>query len=247
MTAQWFRHSNRLGVVLASLLLLTSFGSAYAQNSNSTHYQVTQTQFGAGSLDKDCSAHYCGKVSIGDAASGYASSAHYRANFGSDTSDVPLLEVITQGGTEDLGSLSTATTATATEIVKVRNYLSNGYSLQITGAAPNQGSHALTNLATPTASQSGQEQFGINLVANTSPPIGTNPQQLPSTVTSFGEPTVDYSTTNLFKYVDGDVVASSPSSSGETDYTISMIFNVSNITPGGSYNGVYSAVVVPVY
>ena len=47
--------------------------------------------------------------------------------------------------------------------------------------------------------------------------------------------------------VDGDVVASSDTSSSETDYTMSMIINVSNVTPGGRYNGVFSAVVVPLY
>jgi hypothetical protein len=71
--------------------------------------------------------------------------------------------------------------------------------------------------------------------------------QVPSTGTSFGTAVGDYSTPNIFKYVDGDIVAQSLKSSGETDYTLSIIINVSNTTPGGYYNGSFSAIVVPTY
>jgi hypothetical protein len=56
-----------------------------------------------------------------------------------------------------------------------------------------------------------------------------------------------YDAQDMFMYNDGDVVAHSLSSSGETDYTMSMIINVSGVTPGGRYTGVYSAVAVPVF
>jgi len=39
----------------------------------------------------------------------------------------------------------------------------------------------------------------------------------------------------MYKYLNGDVVAFSTQSSSYTNYTISYIFNVSNVTPGGSY------------
>src|SRR5262249_36782928 len=126
-------------------------------------------------------------------------------------------------------------------------YLSNGYTLQISGAAPSQGTHHLTALATPTTSHQGAEQFGVNLVANSTPAVGANPVQVPSGSIGFGTVTDDYITPDLFKYVEGEPVAQSSTSNGETDYTLSMIINVSNITPGGRYTGVYSAVVVPTY
>ena len=44
-----------------------------------------------------------------------------------------------------------------------------------------------------------------------------------------------YQTTNLFKYVKGDTVAFSSKSSGETDYTVSYLYNISGGTPAGNY------------
>jgi len=236
-----------LGTALAVLCVFVAIGQARAETSSSASYQIDQAQFGSGSQLNACSASYCSDQTAGDTVVGNASSAHYSAQFGSDTSDVPLLEVIASGGTQDLGVLDTDSTGAAAATVKVRSYLSNGYIMQITGSAPSQGSHALTTLATPTSSHAGAEQFGINLTANTTPAIGADPVQVPSGSFSFGAVTSDYGNPNLFKYVDGDIVAQSDASTGETDYTITMLLNVSNVTPGGRYTGSFSAVVVPLY
>jgi hypothetical protein len=171
----------------------------------------------------------------------------YRAQTGFNTGDEPVLEVITSSISEDMGVLDDATTGTAAAMIKVRNYLSDGYVLQIVGPAPGQGSHRLNALTTPTLSQKGVEQFGLNLVANTTPAIGANPAQVPSGTFSFGNVESGYNGSNYFKYVDGDIVARSLTSTGETDYTVSFIANVSNVTPAGRYNGSFSAVVTPVY
>jgi len=232
---------------LAAILSLAPHGTVSAAQSASTHYQVNETQFGSGSALNNCSNTYCAKISAGDTTVGSASSTSYTAHFGSTTTNVPLLEVITEGGSQNMGVLDTNLTGTATNSIKVRNYLSNGYVLQIAGAAPNQGTHSLTALTSPTTSHRGAEQFGINFAANTAPAIGSNPVQIPSGSYSFGAATPDYATPDLFKYVDGDVVARSTKSSGETDYTMSMIINVSNVTPGGHYNTSFSAVAVPTY
>jgi hypothetical protein len=91
------------------------------------------------------------------------------------------------------------------------------------------------------------EQFGINLAANTSPHIGAGPVQVPSNTYSFGAVESGYSQADLYKYSNGDAIAYSNSSSGETDYTLSMIINISAVTPGGQYTGNFSAVAVPVF
>jgi hypothetical protein len=94
----------------------------------------------------------------------------------------------------------------------------------------------MLGLTTPTISSVGTEQFGINLVANTAPTtFGANPSQAPDASFSFGQAAAGYDTPNYFKYVTGDTIAYSNKSSGETDYTISYLFNVSNATPGGQY------------
>jgi len=233
-------------LALALVLCMGCMGSATASQSSSPNYQVDQTQFGSGSSLNDCSSDYCAKTAVGDAVVGGASSANFAATFGSNTTDEPLLEVIVGGGNQDMGTLDITHTGTATSLIRVRSYFSNGYVMQITGTPPSQGVHALTALSTPTTSHQGAEQFGINLANNTSPDIGSGPTQVLAGQ-SVGQVASDYSGADLFKYVDGDVVASSDTSSSETDYTMSMIINVSNVTPGGRYNGVFSAVVVPLY
>jgi hypothetical protein len=130
---------------------------------------------------------------------------------------------------------------------KITSYLSSGYTVQMYGDPPKMRGHTITALTSPTQSQVGKEQFGINVVANTTPDIGANLKQVPDSTTSFGQVNSGYNTPNYFKYVSGDVIAHSSKSSGETDYTISMIINVSNETPAGHYTSDYSIVVIPVY
>ncbi|MCA9327635.1 hypothetical protein KDA14_03855 [Candidatus Saccharibacteria bacterium] len=234
-------------LLLAALIVVGGAGTALAQSSTSSNYKVTETQFGSGSTQQQCSASYCTKTSIGDMGNGSSSSAGGSAQFGSITPDEPLLEVIIEPGVSFLGDLSSTQTATKTTIVKVRSYLSNGYFIQVTGDPPKYGNHTLSTPSSPTASQVGSEQFGINVVANSSPNVGANPVQVPSGQYSFGEAYTGYNTANLFKYNSGDTVARSTVASGQTEYTISMIVNISNLTPSGHYSGDFSAVVVPAY
>lgn len=235
-------------ILLAVVTAGSGFSVALAETSKSTNYQTTETQFGASSTQENCSTQYCSRVSIGDVASGgNGTSSGSTATFGSLTSEEPTLEVIVDPGQSNLGVLTTETTATKSMIVRIRSYLSNGYTLQITGSPPKISNHTLATSSTPTASSPGIEQFGINAVANTSPSVGAAPVQVPSGDFSFGEVNTGYDTANLFKYVSGGVVAHSSKSSGRTDFTISMIINISNSTPAGKYQGDFSAVVIPVY
>lgn len=238
-----------LNLMLLAALLVIDGGTStvFAVTSNSPHYQVTETEFGAGSTQQNCSGQYCARTSIGDMAVGEGSSAGGAATFGAITDDQPLLEVIVDPGVSHLGVLSTEATATKTTTVKVRTYLSNGYTLQIVGTPPKYGGHTLHTPNSPTAAQAGTEQFGINAAANTSPVVGAGPLQVPSAQTSFGVVDDDYKIPNLFKYTSGEVVARSLTASGQTDYTISMIVNIANSTPAGHYTGDFSAVVIPVY
>jgi hypothetical protein len=235
-------------LALSLMIALGAIGTAAAtQTSTSSHYSVTETQFGAGSQQRQCSTTYCAKSSAGDTTVGSASSLSFSAQLGGNTSDIPILEVIAEGGNQDLGVLDTTHTATAISTVKVRNYLMQGYALEISGTPPKYANHALTSLTVPAASQSGKEQFGVNLVANTTPSIGADPIKLPSNDSALSYIASGYSNANLYKYVDQDIVAENFTSSGEVHYTISMILNISGVTPGGRYTSTFSAVVVPFY
>lgn len=238
-----------LRLILPAVLLVAvgGAGTVLATTSSSTSYRVTETEFGASSTAQTCSGQYCAQASIGDMSAGSSASSQYKAKFGTITSSDPLLEVIVNAGQSNLGILTTQATATKTTTVQVRNYLSGGYVLQIVGNPPKYGSHTLASPSTPTAATPGTEQFAINASANTTPSVGAAPVQVPSGQTSFGVVNDNYHTPNLFKYTSGDVVAHSNSESGRTDYTISMIVNISNATPAGHYAGDYAAVVIPVY
>ena len=240
----------RVAALLAVLVSLCGASVAFATNDpSSSHYQLTQSQFGGGggSSLQSCSGQYCAQASIGDPATGESDGTSHTAQFGPITSSDPSLDVIVNSGVSDLGVLTTERTASKTTTVKIRSYLSNGYILQIIGDAPKYNGHALTTTTTPSQSVPGTEQFGINLATNTNPGIGADPVQVPSSTTSFGFVTNDYKSPNLFKYVSGDTVAKSTSASGETDFTISTIVNISSGTPAGHYSGDFAAVVIPVY
>lgn len=222
-------------------------GTAFAVTSSSSNYQVTETQFNAGSSLQSCSGQYCAKTSIGDTAVGSAASADVTAQFGPITSKDPLLEVIVEAGASNLGVLTTEGTATKTTTVRIRNYLSGGYVLQIVGDPPKYNGHPLNTSSTPVPSVPGTEQFGINAALNTTPSVGAMPVQVPSDQTSFGVVAQNYRSANMFMFNSGDVVARSVTASGQTNYTISMIVNISSATPAGHYSGDFSAVVIPVY
>jgi len=225
------------GVLVGLLVLLLMPVTAWAAQSSSSHYQVNEVFFGTGGDLHDCSAHYCAKTSAGETAIGNPSSPNYQARAGFNTDRTPYLQFIVNGTTTDIGVLNPGSTATTTGSFSVKNYLSSGYSVVTVSSPPKNGSHNLNALNTPTASTAGSEQFGINLVANTSPTtFGANPSQNPDSSFSFGAAASGYDTPNLYKYVPGDTIASSVKSSGETDYTISYIYNISSTTPGGTYS-----------
>lgn len=222
---------------MASLLvLLTVPATAMAAQSASSNYQVNEVFFGSGGALNTCSGSYCAKESIGETTVGNPKSTNYQARAGFNTDRTPYLQFIVNGVNTDVGVLSTGSTATTTATFSVKNYLSSGYSVVTVSNPPKNNTYTMNALSSPTLSSAGTEQFGMNLVANTLPTtFGANPAQNPSSVFSFGTAASGYDSANHYKYVPGDTIATSNKSSGETDFTISYIFNISSVTPGGIY------------
>ena len=240
-----------LRYIAATLLGVFVFGvpflapRVFAETSSSSkNYQMVEGQFGVGSSDESCSGQYCSKTTIGELG---ATSSETTATFGTAEYNEPILQMIVSSGDSNLGVLTTEKTATKTMIVQIRNYLSGGYTLQIIGDAPKFDGHELLTPTTPTAATPGVEQFGMNVVENTSPLVGKKALQVPADKGDFGEAAPGYNETNKFKYSSGDTVARSIKNSGGTDYTISMIVNISSSTPSGHYSGDFSAVLIPSY
>lgn len=248
MQIRWFRVTSALILSAAfAVLCSVSVFAAVEPESSSTNYQVYNTVFGAGGEVEACSDNYCSRQSVGNTAVGDTESANYKARAGSVYSEDALLEVMIDGEIANLGIVSVDATATAASEVSVRSYLSSGYVIQLVGGAPKISAHTITNLATPAAAQPGVEQFGINVVANTSPLVGANPSQFPDSTFAYGEADPDYDTPNLFAFNEGDIIAGSNVSSGQTNYTVSFIMNVSPNTPAGLYTSTMYAIVVPTY
>lgn len=203
-----------------------------------------------------------GGTSLGETAVGNGSSANYSSGAGFNTTAQPGLTLIVDPTPADLLALSLGSANTAVGHFSVKNYTSYGYVVTIIGTPPSYGGHALTAMGTQSAnstgctpgcaSSNGTEQFGINLRLNASPvAFGADPVPIPSSAFSLSDPTVviplPYRTPDAFRYFSGDTIASAPSSSGETDYTIGMVANMSTLTPGGKYSGNFSIVVTGTY
>lgn len=235
-----------VGAALTVALLVVGVGahSVYGQSSSSPNYEVVESEFGSGSLNESCSTEYCGQASIGEV--GQSSSAA-SPELGEAEYSEPTIEMVVSPGESNLGTLTTERTATKTTEIQIRNYLSGGYTLLIVGDPPSYGDHVLATPSVPTTSTPGQEQFGMNIVRNTTLDVGADPVQVPADEEVFGEGDDSYNTPDFFMYQSGDVFAHSASDTGGTNYTISMIVNISNTTPSGHYGGDFTAVIMPAY
>ncbi|MGB3945272.1 MAG: hypothetical protein WBK76_00325, partial [Candidatus Saccharimonadales bacterium] len=195
------------------------------------------------------SSSYSVSSSTGDIAIGSSASSNFTVDAGTQTSPDPTLTFAMDTPNANFGNFSAATTTTSSATFSVINYTSYGYVVQLVGAPPTNGGNEITPMTTTGPSQPGIEQFGVNLVANTSPiSFGANPNNgTPPNNFGFGTVATDYSTPNQFRFVSGETVASAPKSSGKTIYTLSYIVNVSSLTPAGVYKSDQTLVVTGTY
>jgi hypothetical protein len=241
---------NKTKILITSLLLSLVFVGGAAAQYVSPNYKVNETFFGSGGSLDSASTNYSAKTAAGELGVGNISSPNFQANAGFNTTNTILMELNVTGGTFDMGVLDDSQVHQQSTTFTVKDYLSNGYTVQVLGNPPNNGSHLMTAISSAGSSNPGTEQFGINLAANNLSgvgPFGAAPSQVPDSTFGFGHAISPYDTSNLFKYISGDTVARSDKSTGVTLYTISFIENVSRITPGGSYGGTYFVRVIPTF
>jgi hypothetical protein len=245
----------RLGLAVLGLCLLALFGfggrSVFAQYT-STNFQTNEFQFGVGGDLDASSTNYKASTSAGGTAVGNVSSTNYGAYSGFLTPNEPFLELGIDTSTVNLGTLDTTTAKTGTALFHVRTYVNSTYTVQTISQPPTStgpNSHTLAAMTTLAASSPGTEQFGINLVANTSPTtFGANPAPYPDGTFASGVAATGYGTANQYQYNAGDTIATSSGNGwGLTNYTISYIANIKSITPAGSYSMVHDLVVVATY
>jgi hypothetical protein len=233
-------------VVFGAVLVWGPVGPVLAASSNS--YRIEEDFIGGGGLIEESSASYKALESIGDIGVGDSSSSNYQSSSGFTTTNDPTLTFTVNTSSINFGALSTSATATATSTFSVINYTSHGYVVTPVSQPPKTGNYVLAGMTATGPSQTGQEQFGINLRANTSPvSFGADPVQVPDNSFSFGAAATGYNSPNNFRYIAGETIAAAPKSSGQTNYTISYIVNASTTTAGGTYSGTQELVCTGTY
>jgi len=228
-------------IIVATFLVILGVVSGVDAATNSTNYRIDEDFIGPGGQLESNSTNYRldqGQSSAGNAGGvGESASTNFQVQSGSTTTSDPRLSCSLGSSSLNFGALSTSVTATGTATFSVLNYTSYGYVVNILGTPPTTGSSTLTAMGSNGPSTTGTEQFGINLRDNSTPNIGADAVQNPSGTFSFGAPTTNYNIVNSYRYVNGESIASSVRSSGQTDYTLSYIINASTTTAGGAYSG----------
>ena len=237
-----------LGIIVAVVQLFVGLVAAQSYSSN---FPIHASFVGPGGSLESNSTNYGtapGQQAVNGVGGGPSGSTNYRADSGPVTTNDPSLSCTVNTSSINFGALSTSVAATANATFSVLNYTSYGYIVQIIGAPPNTGAYTLAGMSSTGPSVPGTEQFGMNLVANTSPTtFGANPVQTPDSSFSSGAAASNYNTANNYRYVAGETIASASASSGLTEYTMSYIINAANTTAGGSYSGAQTLVCVGTY
>lgn len=231
------------GAALVGALVIVP--PALAETSRSTNYRIDESSVGTSGTMNSRSANFGAYETTSDVAAGEAASPNYQLHAGSNTTAAPRLSFTVNSSNTTFGQLSPTTTATGTATFSVLNYTTYGYVVQVVGDPPSQGDRKIPGMNILGPAEAGIEQFGINLVANTSPKsLGANPD---NGAFGYGSLTSNYSSPNKYYYQKGDIIAQAPRDSGITNYTISYVMNVSPMTPGGYYTSNQTLVVVGTY
>lgn len=130
----------------------------------------------------------------------------------------------------NMGTLSTSSPSLTTSQIAGASNSVNGYNVFAIGYTLTAGNNTISALTSPSSSNPGSSQFGINLRGNTSPSFGNDPIGI-GTLQPFG----DYAIQNKFKFISNDVVAKSTLSTDYNILTVSYLANVDDNQPAGIY------------
>jgi hypothetical protein len=248
-------------VLLALLVVLNQHTLLSAQSSS--NYSVSESSFSSGSEFDASSASYGASGTAGLNAVGEASSTNFDIVAGLITPDVPFLEFYVSGATVDLSILDSATPSIGSAQAgscncsfSVRSYLSSSYAVTTISPPPtSEGGAVLAGKSTQgePSTDTGVEEFGINIVANTLPAVtGANPSNQPDDGFADGIASAGYEVANQYKYVPGDIIARAAGtpntkSWGQTDYTLSYIAKSSITSSSGLYTMNHVLVVTSIF
>ena len=237
-------------IVLVSVFSLLIPVRALAQTPSSSSYSVPESSFSSGGDIDANSASYNARVVAGNNVIGDATSTSYRTYAGPISPSEEYLEMVMGTITVDLGTFSDTTTSFGQASFYVRAYVNGSYAIvTMSQSLTSENGNTIQPLASTSSPTTGTEQFGINLVQNScppasvgcTPPLGANPVLIPDSNFANGSAAAGYNTTNQYRYVQGETVATNSGNPawGRTDYTVSYIANISGITEAGLYRKVH--------
>ena len=229
-------------IKIITLVLLVIFARQALASATSDHYKIWIDAFsgGGGRLESDS---YKIDSSISSQLNNPAQSASFKEKPGfSAINGEPTVGFSVQSATLNFGELSSGATAYSSHSFSAYTNSKFGYSIKVYGQPLHTSFYDISAIGnTPQDSAPGTEQFGLNLVNNTVPVVGLAP------FGGIGQPAVNYNTANKYAYHEGDVIAQSVSYTYQTDYTVSVVVNISEETPSGAYGTILTYEFIPVF
>ncbi len=137
----------------------------------------------------------------------------------------------TSGSVRDMGTFTSASPSFTTSQFAGATNDFNGYSVHVAGTTMTSGNNTITPLSSQQGSNPGTRQFGFNLKANSNPAQGAEVTGVGTAVAQAG-----YNAADNYRFISGDLVASSPLSTDYNVFTVSYIVNIDNTQPLGFYS-----------
>ena len=134
------------------------------------------------------------------------------------------------GSSIDFGDFSPQSTRTGVSVMQASTNASGGYSITVNGTTLSSGVNTIAALPSQTPSTVGIGQFGVNLRANATPAVGSDPTGLGS-----GTFTGTYGAANQYRFNSGDPVATAALPTNDNTYTSSYIVNIGGSQAAGVY------------
>lgn len=215
-----------------------------AQTAESNNYQATDLEFGT-TTGEGCSTQYCAETNLGQVVIGDSGNDVMNAQFYDSPNDEPQLEVIVANSSSNMGVLKTDKIASKSMALRIRSTNTAGYSVQLEGDPPKAGGHTLKTSQKPNFAKPGEEGFGINVVSNTTPEVGRNPELSDTKADQTNTIAEPYRQADKFLYKPGDTIIKNQLTNSRVDYVVSMVVTISSDTPPGYYVSTLHAVVTP--
>jgi hypothetical protein len=220
------------------ILVLSGMPNLCAAEMSTPNFRITSDVIGSFGTKESSTSFELGDTG-GEMGTGNSQSSSYSlsAGFWATVGDDDILIFNITDATADLGTLSSTQVRYDTAAFNAATNAQCGYAIQIYGSSLSSSSETITPLSSPAGPITGQEQFGFNLRQNSNPTVGNDPSG------GQGQAYTDYNTPNAYKFSSGDIIAQSSLASYFTNYTMSFITDISNLSNAGFYSTNLTAVI----